>query len=91
MRSKLFGLGVAVAVSSWGAFSGAAHADTTLLNVSYDPTREFYADFNKQFAAQWQKDAGENISIRTSHGGSGAQAKFFADGAIFDKIYKPVK
>ncbi len=86
MGNKLVGLGFAVALSSSGLLAGAAHADTTLLNVSYDPTREFYADVNKQFAAQWQKDAGENISIRTSHGGSGAQARSVIDGLEADVV-----
>src|SRR5215510_3681122 len=54
---------------------GAASAQTTLLNVSYDPTRELYRDINTLFAAEWKKQAGEAVAIRMSHGGSGAQAR----------------
>ena len=48
------------------------HAETkTLLNVSYDPTRELYDDYNKAFIQYWKKKSGKDISIRQSHGGSG--------------------
>jgi sulfate transport system substrate-binding protein len=49
-------------------------ADVSLLNVSYDPTRELYVDFNKSFAAAYQKEAGKSVEIKQSHGGSGSQA-----------------
>ena len=49
-------------------------ADVSLLNVSYDPTRELYADFNKAFAAAYQKETGRSVEIKQSHGGSGSQA-----------------
>jgi len=52
-----------------------ASAQTTLLNVSYDPTRELYRDINALFAADWTKNTGENLTILMSHGGSGAQAR----------------
>jgi sulfate/thiosulfate-binding protein len=52
-----------------------ASAQTTLLNVSYDPTREVYRDINALFAADWKKKTGETITVRMSHGGSGAQAR----------------
>jgi sulfate/thiosulfate-binding protein len=52
-----------------------ASAQTTLLNVSYDPTRELYRDINALFAADWKKNTGENLTILMSHGGSGAQAR----------------
>ncbi|MCX7320326.1 MAG: sulfate ABC transporter substrate-binding protein, partial [Hyphomicrobiales bacterium] len=56
--------------------AGAAHAaDVTLLNVSYDPTRELYTEFNKAFAAQYQKETGKSVEIKQSHGGSGSQAR----------------
>src|ERR1700722_18257889 len=63
-----------------------ARAETTLLNVSYDPTRELYADINKQFAQAWKAKTGETISIRTSHGGSGAQARSVIDGLEADVV-----
>lgn len=68
------------------ARSGMAVAQTTLLNVSYDPTRELYADINKVFAARWQAKAGERVTIRTSHGGSGAQARSVIDGLEADVV-----
>jgi ABC-type sulfate transport system substrate-binding protein len=55
-------------------------ADVTLLNVSYDPTRELYVDFNKAFASAYQKETGKSIEIKQSHGGSGAQARAVIDG-----------
>ncbi|TCL68251.1 sulfate ABC transporter substrate-binding protein [Rhizobium sp. BK251] len=63
-----------------------ALADSTLLNVSYDPTRELYKDFNAVFAAKWQKDNGETLTIQTSHGGSGAQARSVIDGLDADVV-----
>ena len=50
-------------------------AQTTLLNVSYDPTRELYRDINTMFVADWKQKTGDAIVIRMSHGGSGAQAR----------------
>ncbi|QND51582.1 sulfate ABC transporter substrate-binding protein [Phyllobacterium sp. 628] len=64
----------------------AAQADTTLLNVSYDPTRELYKDFNAAFAAKWKADTGETLTIQTSHGGSGAQARSVIDGLDADVV-----
>src|ERR1700755_2416326 len=55
-------------------------ADFSLLNVSYDPTRELYVDFNKAFAAAYQKDTGRSVEIKQSHGGSGSQARAVIDG-----------
>ena len=52
-----------------------AQADVTLLNVSYDPTRELYQDFNAAFAKHWQAKTGEKVTIKQSHGGSGKQAR----------------
>ncbi|MGX7741657.1 sulfate ABC transporter substrate-binding protein [Rhodopseudomonas parapalustris] len=61
-------------------------ADVSLLNVSYDPTRELYADLNKSFAADYQKDTGNRITIKQSHGGSGAQARSVIDGLQADVV-----
>ncbi|MET0904703.1 MAG: sulfate ABC transporter substrate-binding protein [Bradyrhizobiaceae bacterium] len=67
--------------------AGAAHAaDITLLNVSYDPTRELYAEFNKAFAAQYQKETGKSVEIKQSHGGSGSQARSVIDGLQADVV-----
>lgn len=69
------------------AFSGlTAHADTTLLNVSYDPTRELYKDFNAVFANHWKKETGETLNVRASHGGSGKQARAVIDGLDADVV-----
>jgi sulfate/thiosulfate-binding protein len=57
-----------------------ALADATLLNVSYDPTREFYHEFNQAFAEHWKQETGEEVTIQQSHGGSGKQARAVIDG-----------
>jgi sulfate/thiosulfate transport system substrate-binding protein len=63
------------------------HAETkTLLNVSYDPTRELYDDYNKAFTQYWKKRSGKDISIRQSHGGSGKQARTVIDGLPADVV-----
>src|SRR5579862_4890862 len=66
--------------------SSAFAADYSLLNVSYDPTRELYVDFNKAFAAAYQKETGKSVEIRQSHGGSGAQARAVIDGLQADIV-----
>jgi len=66
--------------------SSALAADVTLLNVSYDPTRELYSDFNKAFSAAYQKDTGKSIEIKQSHGGSGSQARSVIDGLQADVV-----
>ena len=58
----------------------------TLLNVSYDPTRELYQDINRAFAAQWKAQHGDNLAIRMSHGGSGTQARSVVDGLPADVV-----
>ncbi len=63
-----------------------AFAQTTLLNVSYDPTRELYQDFNAAFAKQWKAKTGETIAFRQSHGGSGKQARSVIDGLGADVV-----
>lgn len=63
------------AASLAGPFAKRAVAQTSLLNVSYDPTRELYAEINPLFAADWKKKTGQDITIQMSHGGSGAQAR----------------
>jgi sulfate/thiosulfate transport system substrate-binding protein len=65
---------------------GAAAADLTLLNVSYDPTRELYQDFNAAFAKHWQAKTGQKVTIRQSHGGSGKQARAVIDGLQADVV-----
>jgi sulfate transport system substrate-binding protein len=61
-------------------------AAAELLNVSYDPTREFYQDFNAAFAAKWKAESGEDMTIQQSHGGSGKQARAVIDGLEADVV-----
>ncbi len=68
------------------ALPGLAQAETKLLNVSYDPTRELYKEFNTAFAAHWKKETGEDLSIEASHGGSGKQARAVIDGLEADVV-----
>jgi sulfate transport system substrate-binding protein len=63
-----------------------AQAPTTLLNVSYDPTRELYQDYNAAFARQWKARTGETVTIKQSHGGSGKQARSVIDGLEADVV-----
>ncbi|HNA66285.1 MAG TPA: sulfate ABC transporter substrate-binding protein [Rhodocyclaceae bacterium] len=64
----------------------AAHADTTLLNVSYDVSRELYKDINPAFAAQWQRQTGEKLTINQSHGGSSKQVQSVVAGLEADVV-----
>jgi sulfate/thiosulfate-binding protein len=67
------------------AMAGAAPA-IKLLNVSYDPTRELYDEYNKTFSAYWKSKTGENVTINQSHGGSGKQARAVLDGLEADVV-----
>jgi len=60
--------------------------EVALLNVSYDPTREFYADFNRAFAEHWAKETGQEVEIQQSHGGSSKQARSVIDGLEADVV-----
>lgn len=68
------------------ATAGVQAADVTLLNVSYDPTRELYTEFNAAFAKEWQKQSGDTVRFRQSHGGSGKQARSVIDGLEADVV-----
>ncbi|MEW6255623.1 MAG: sulfate ABC transporter substrate-binding protein [Pseudomonadota bacterium] len=75
------------AVVSLALAAPAMAAEVTLLNVSYDPTREFYTQFNKAFAAEWAKtNPGDTLTVRQSHGGSGKQARSVIDGLEADVV-----
>ncbi|MEX8503472.1 MAG: sulfate ABC transporter substrate-binding protein [Leptothrix ochracea] len=65
---------------------GVSHAGTTLLNVSYDVTREFYKDYNAAFAQHWKAQTGESLTLNQSHGGSSKQARSVVDGLDADVI-----
>ena len=76
----------AVLAAALFALPLAARGQTTLLNVSYDPTRELYRDVNAAFATHWKAKTGQTVSIRQSHGGSGAQARAVIDGLQADVV-----
>jgi sulfate transport system substrate-binding protein len=78
-RNLLLAFGLTLAAA-------ATAKDVELLNVSYDPTREFYREFNTAFAADWQKKKGQKVAIETSHGGSGKQARAVIDGLEADVV-----
>ena len=81
---KKLGTLLAMLGTLWAA---AAHAkEVTLLNVSYDPTRELYRRINTAFAAQWQAQHGDSVAIQMSHGGSGKQARSVVDGLPADVV-----
>ena len=67
-------------------FGSDALADTTLLNVSYDPTRELYKAVDAAFAADWKTKTGETVMVQASHGGSAAQARAVIDGLAADVV-----
>lgn len=80
LKSLFFaGLSLAVAVA------GSAKS-IELLNVSYDPTRELYVEFNKAFSAHWKQKTGDDVTIKQSHGGSGKQARSVIDGLAADVV-----
>lgn len=63
-----------------------ASAQTELLNVSYDPTRELYEDYNKAFAQYWKAKSGQDVTIKQSHGGSSKQGRAVIDGLAADVV-----
>jgi sulfate/thiosulfate-binding protein len=83
ITGRLFGALLILLMLGLGA---SAHADSNLLNVSYDPTRELYQDINASFAAFWEAKTKEKITIKQSHGGSGKQARAVIDGLEADVV-----
>src|SRR5690349_9639733 len=78
---------LAAALLALAALGASAHAaETSLLNVSYDPTRELYADYDKVFAERWKAETGESLALRAWHGGSGAEARAVIDGLEADVV-----
>ena len=77
---------IAAAISAFAILQTAQAADITLLNVSYDPTRELYQDVNTAFAKEWKGKTGDNVKIKQSHGGSGKQARAVLDGLEADVV-----
>jgi ABC-type sulfate transport system substrate-binding protein len=75
----------AVALGALLGGSMAAHArNITLLNASYDPTRELYVDYNNAFAKHWTAKTGDDVRVNQAHGGSGGQAR-----GVFGQVYAP--
>jgi len=87
LRSFTTTLVTAVVLGLAAATAPAVHAaTTTLLNVSYDPTRELYEDYNKEFSKYWKTKSGNDVEIKQSHGGSGKQARTVIDGLQADVV-----
>ena len=82
LRRKFLRLTLALTMA--GATGLAAAKDITLLNVSYDPTRELYQEYNAAFASHWLAKTGDKVSVKQSHGGSGKQARSVIDGIEAD-------
>jgi sulfate transport system substrate-binding protein len=76
---------IALISTIWAVIVSAAFADE-LLNVSYDPTREFYQEFNASFAKKWKQETGKSLLVKQSHGGSGKQARSVVDGLRADVV-----
>jgi sulfate/thiosulfate transport system substrate-binding protein len=86
MKRQSFLRSIAAASLAAIIMAGGAAAQTTILNVSYDPTRELYKEYDQLFAAHWEKEKGETITIEQSHGGSGSQARAVIDGLPADVV-----
>jgi sulfate/thiosulfate-binding protein len=86
MKTKLILSASAIALLSLAACSKKESGKIELLNVSYDPTREFYAEVNKAFSAKWKNEHGQELEINQSHGGSGKQARAVIDGQPADVV-----
>src|SRR5580765_2209494 len=87
MISKPFVLTLALLTGALGFTSSLqAGESVTLLNVSYDPTRELYQEFNAAFAKHWRAKTGETVAVKQSHGGSGKQARTVIDGLDADVV-----
>lgn len=92
MKKKFFtvlavlALVLSLSSTSFAAATKPAKNDVTLLNVSYDPTRELYVQFDKAFASYWKTKTGQKVTIKQSHGGSGAQARSVIDGLEADVV-----
>jgi len=86
ISAKILAYGGLAAALTLGAVVTARAADQTLLNVSYDPTRELYQQYNEAFAKHWLETTGNNVTIEASHGGSGKQAQAVIDGLDADVV-----
>src|SRR4051794_30967841 len=82
LSNKLIGALLAAVLS----VTAVQAAEVSLLNVSYDPTRELYQDFNAAFSKHWKAQGGDDVKIKQSHGGSGKQARSVIDGLDADVV-----
>ncbi len=82
----LVGLAAAALILAEGLLCSSSARNITLLNVSYDPTRELYQDFNAAFVKQWREKTGDTVTVQQSHGGSGKQARAVIDGLQADVV-----
>jgi sulfate transport system substrate-binding protein len=85
-QTRLRSVAFALALSAFALAGGADAAEVSLLNVSYDPTRELYKAYDEAFAAYWKDKTGDTVTIEQSHGGSGAQARAVIDGLPADVV-----
>ena len=87
-RRHIIKLSITTAVAATLALAAGVHAQqpVTLLNVSYDPTRELYVEYNAAFAKHWKAKTGQDVTIKQSHGGSGKQARSVIDGLDADVV-----
>ena len=83
MRQSKLKIGLLAALVS---LSSVTYAAKDFLNVSYDPTRELYENFNKEFGSYWKSKTGQDINFKQSHGGSGKQARAVIDGLDADVV-----
>ena len=86
MKNLLYAFLLAFPAAAFGPAHAGHAAQVTLLNVSYDPTREFYQDFNASFAKYWKEKTGDVVKVNQSHGGSGKQARAVIDGLEADVV-----
>jgi len=86
LKLPLLSAGALPALALAAGLIPALAKDITLLNVSYDPTRELYTEFNAAFAKHWKQRTGDNVTIKQSHGGSGKQARSVIDGLAADVV-----
>jgi sulfate transport system substrate-binding protein len=84
--TSIVGCGSTNGSSASNANASKSGKQITLLNVSYDPTREFYVEFNQSFADYWQQKTGDTVTVEQSHGGSGKQARAVIDGLEADVV-----
>ena len=85
-RRRLIQMSLAAALALGGLRAQAQPPAVTLLNVSYDPTRELYAEYNAAFSRYWKTKTGQSVTIKQSHGGSGKQARSVIDGLDADVV-----